>query len=143
MIHDKCLLYREIFPHDHKETGAMALEHSNKGRAWAQMQMQIGRWHWSEAGKAYGFALNKKEGNEVDQKSCIPALSGGVVLGGGRLYSEEINDSDKLKLKDLLKEAADLGLGHNQTHNKIWLICVVSGTATTKRLFITHHTCSE
>ena len=92
MIHDKCLLYREIFPHDHKETGAMALEHSNKGRAWAQMQ--IGRWHWSEAGKAYGFALNKKKGMKLIKKAadqCYPVAL--YWVAGVYSEDEETNDT--------------------------------------------------
>eukprot|EP00574_Skeletonema_japonicum_P000879 CAMPEP_0201740752 /NCGR_PEP_ID=MMETSP0593-20130828/46464_1 /ASSEMBLY_ACC=CAM_ASM_000672 /TAXON_ID=267983 /ORGANISM="Skeletonema japonicum, Strain CCMP2506" /LENGTH=512 /DNA_ID=CAMNT_0048235073 /DNA_START=193 /DNA_END=1731 /DNA_ORIENTATION=- len=42
MFSNKCPLCRESFSVDCKEVGAMVLEHSNKGKAWAQFQ--IGLW---------------------------------------------------------------------------------------------------
>ena len=60
MFSNKCPLCRERLSVDGKEVGAMVLEHSNKGKAWAQFQ--IGLWCLDTTErKEYGLSFDEKK----------------------------------------------------------------------------------
>ncbi len=71
MFSNKCPLCRERFSVDGKEAGAMVLEHSNKGKAWAQIQIEIGLWCLDTTeSKEVGLSLEKKKSWELIKQAA-------------------------------------------------------------------------
>ena len=105
LYRDKCPLCRKEFPNegDDKESGTRALEHSNKGRAWAQMK--LGMWYLNGMN---GFALDKQKGLQLLEQA-VDQRDPDALFMMALAYSGEILERDESKYMYYLKEAADLG----------------------------------
>ncbi len=85
-----------------KEDGAMVLEHSNRGKAWAQLK--IGVWCLDAAhAKQYGLSFDEKKGWKLIKKAADQGDPSALYLMATECGDEEMN---KLHY---LKRAADLG----------------------------------
>ena len=92
----------------------MALEHANKGKAWAQFR--IGNLY---LGGKCGYSLDEEKGLQLIKQAAEQRDSDALLeLALALAYSGETLEPDEEKYMHYLKEAADLG--HLQVHNKCW-----------------------
>ncbi len=103
MLSSKCPLCRKRFFTDGKEGGAMVLEHSNKGKAWAQAKIGVWSLNRREC-KVAGLSLDKKKGWKLIEKAADQGDSDALFLMSKEYVDEELNNPN-----NYLKQAADLG----------------------------------
>ena len=102
MFSIKCPLCRERFSVDGKEAGAMVLEHSNKGKAWAQFQ--IGLWClYTTERKDYGLSFDEKKGRELIEQAADQGDPDALYWMAIEYRDEEMSNMH------YLRKAADLG----------------------------------
>jgi hypothetical protein len=106
MYRDKCPLCREEFTNkgDYKGLGTRALEHSNKGKAWAQMY--IGTRYLNGI---HDFALEEKKGLQLMTAAADQRDPDALLLMALEYNIGEKLERDESKCVYYLKEAADLG----------------------------------
>ncbi len=102
MLSDKCPLCRESLPDTEKDVAVMVLEHSKKGKAWAQTL--IGTW-CSDAtlAKEFGLSFDEKKGWKLIEQAADQGDVNALFFMSTKYGGEEIN-----KL-NCLKRSADLG----------------------------------
>eukprot|EP00984_Skeletonema_dohrnii_P012348 scaffold4992_cov156-Skeletonema_dohrnii-CCMP3373.AAC.7 len=105
MYRDKCPLCREKITNkgDYKGLGTRALEHANKGKAWAQMY--IGSCYM---GGTYGFALDKEKGLQLLEQAVDQRYPDAVFMMA-LAYKGEMLERNESKYLHYLKAAANLG----------------------------------
>ncbi len=105
MFSNKCPLCRESFSVDGKEAGAMVLEHSNKGKAWAQIQIEIGLWCLDTTErKKCGLSFDEKKSRELIEQAADQGDPDALYWMAIEYGDEEMSNMH------YLRKAADLGI---------------------------------
>mmetsp|Transcript_9266 Transcript_9266/g.14244 ORF Transcript_9266/g.14244 Transcript_9266/m.14244 type:complete len:316 (+) Transcript_9266:402-1349(+) len=103
MFSNKCPLCRERLSVDCKEDGAMVLEHSNKGKAWAQFQ--IGFWClYTTERKKHGLSFDEKKSRELIEQAADQGDPDALFWMAREYRDEEMSNMH------YLRKAADLGI---------------------------------
>ncbi len=101
MLSDKCPLCRVSLPGTNKDAAVMVLEHSNKGKAWAQVM--IGAWCLDATlAKDHGLSFDKKKGWKLMEQAADQGDPSALSLMAMECGDEEMH-------MHYLKRAADLG----------------------------------
>ena len=111
MYRDKCPLCREEFPNegDYKELGTRALEHSNKGKAWAQMYFGA-----RYLNGIHDFSLDEKKGLKLIEEAADQRDPDALFMLALEYNIGEKLERDESKYMYYLKEAANLGFSDAQ-----------------------------
>ena len=104
MFNNKCPLCREIFPQAGKEMMRKMLQHSNKGKAWAQVSLGA-LYMCEERSKKFGFPLDKAKGRQLIKQAAEQHNSDACYL----IAIEHDRLGETAPGQKVMKEAADLG----------------------------------